>query len=101
MNKYLNLDLHAEAWRDHKFGILSNGNPKMLDALVASSGVVGRFVDLISVDRSKSFKPDLKRAYAMEFRGWFRGILGAEALPQSENHVGQQQQRPAKTFFYT
>jgi hypothetical protein len=27
----------------------------------------------------------------MEFRAWFRRILGAAALPQSENHVGQQQ----------
>ena len=64
MNKYLNLDLYAEAeqaldvLRDHELAILSNGSPKMLDALVASSGLVGRFVDLISVDRAKSFKPD-------------------------------------------
>jgi hypothetical protein len=27
----------------------------------------------------------------MEFRARFLGILGAAALPQSENHVGQQQ----------
>jgi hypothetical protein len=27
----------------------------------------------------------------MEFRAQFLGILGAAALPQSENHVGQQQ----------
>jgi 2-haloacid dehalogenase len=62
MNKYLSLDLHAEAeqalLRDHKLAVLSNGSPRMLDALVASSGLVGRFVDLISVDRAKSFKPD-------------------------------------------
>ncbi len=64
MNKYLSLDLHAEAERAldavdaYKLAILSNGSPKMLEALVEASGVAGRFADVISVDRAKSFKPD-------------------------------------------
>jgi 2-haloacid dehalogenase len=64
MKKYLSLDLHAEAaealdqLQEYKLAILSNGSPRMLDALVASSGMVGRFADVISVDRVKSYKPD-------------------------------------------
>jgi 2-haloacid dehalogenase len=64
MNKYLHLDLHEEAEQaleslsDYKLAILSNGSPNMLDALVKSSGVAGRFADVISVDRAKRFKPD-------------------------------------------
>ena len=64
MNKYLSLDLHAEARQalgemsGHKLAILSNGSPMMLDALVASSGVANLFADVISVDRAKAFKPD-------------------------------------------
>jgi len=64
MNKYLQLDLYDEAeqalesLRDYKLAILSNGSPGMLDALVKSSGLAGRFVDVISVDRAKRFKPD-------------------------------------------
>jgi len=64
MNKYLNLDLHEEAeqalesLRDYKLAILSNGSPNMLDALVKSSGITGCFVDVISVDRAKLFKPE-------------------------------------------
>jgi 2-haloacid dehalogenase len=64
MDKYLHLDLHEEAaqalesLRDYKLAILSNGSPNMLDALVQSSGLAGRFADVISVDRAKLFKPD-------------------------------------------
>jgi 2-haloacid dehalogenase len=64
MNKYLNLDLHAEARQaldqlgGYKLAILSNGSPAMLDALVASSGVAALFADVISVHRAKAFKPD-------------------------------------------
>jgi len=64
MNKYLNLDLYPEAiqalegLRDYKLAILSNGSPAMLDALIESSGLEGRFADVISVDRVKTFKPD-------------------------------------------
>jgi 2-haloacid dehalogenase len=64
MRKYLNLDLYPEATAaldalgGYKLAILSNGSPKMLDKLVRTSGVAGRFADVISVDRAKSFKPD-------------------------------------------
>jgi len=64
MNKYLDLNLHEEAeqalesLRDYKLAILSNGSPMMLDALIRSSGVAARFADVISVDRTKLFKPE-------------------------------------------
>jgi 2-haloacid dehalogenase len=64
MRKYLALELYPEAIQAldalgaRKLAILSNGSPMMLDALVRNSGVAGRFADVISVDRAKSFKPD-------------------------------------------
>ena len=64
MQKYLNLDLYPEAGaaldalRGYDLGILSNGSPMMLEALVRASGVAGRFADVVSVDRARSFKPD-------------------------------------------
>ncbi|MEI9982906.1 MAG: haloacid dehalogenase type II [Aliidongia sp.] len=64
MDKYLSLDLYPEAaealdaLRGYKLAILSNGSPPMLDALIASAGLTGRFADVISVDRVRSFKPD-------------------------------------------
>jgi 2-haloacid dehalogenase len=70
MNKYLQLDLYQEAQqalaslRDYPLAILSNGSPDMLDALVKSSGLAGRFADVISVDRAKRFKPD-PQCYAL------------------------------------
>jgi 2-haloacid dehalogenase len=64
MTKYLHLDLYPEATpaldalSACKLAILSNGSPMMLDTLVEASGIAGRFADVISVDRAKSFKPD-------------------------------------------
>ncbi len=64
MNGYLHLDLYAEAeealesLRDHKLAILSNGSPRMLEALVSSSGIAGRLTDVISVDHVKLYKPE-------------------------------------------
>ena len=64
MRKYLNLDLYPEATAaldalgGYKLAILSNGSPMMLDRLIQASGVAGRFADVISVDRARSFKPD-------------------------------------------
>jgi 2-haloacid dehalogenase len=64
MSKYLHLDLHEEAeqalqsLRDYKLAVLSNGSPNMLEVLLKSSGIAGRFADVISVDRAKLFKPD-------------------------------------------
>ena len=48
MDRYLHLDLYPEAeealglLRDHKLAILSNGSPRMLEALISSSGIGGR-----------------------------------------------------------
>jgi 2-haloacid dehalogenase len=64
MDKYLSLDLYPEAAEaldalgGYKLAILSNGSPAMLDALIGSAGLTGRFADVISVDRVRSFKPD-------------------------------------------
>ena len=65
MSKYLHLDLYPEAeealesLRDHKLAILSNGSPRMLEALVSSSGIAGRLTEVISVDQVKLYKPAL------------------------------------------
>jgi 2-haloacid dehalogenase len=64
MNEYLHLDLFAEApqalasLRDFKLAILSNGSPHMLEVLVKSSALAACFLDVISVDRAKRYKPD-------------------------------------------
>lgn len=55
--------------------ILSNGSPKMLEAMVGYNGLESYFAEVISVDRVKTYKPS-PRVYA----------LGPEALkvPASE-----------------
>jgi 2-haloacid dehalogenase len=64
MSKYLHLDLYPEAEEalaslpDHKLAILSNGSPRMLEALVSSSGIAGRLTEVISVDQVKLYKPE-------------------------------------------
>jgi 2-haloacid dehalogenase len=64
MNGYLHLDLYEEAeralggLRDYKLAILSNGSPAMLETLVNSSPLAGRFTQVISVDRVKRYKPE-------------------------------------------
>jgi hypothetical protein len=66
MAKYLDLDLYPEAREalaalsEYKLAILSNGSPKMLDALVHASGIARQLSDVISVDRAKTYKPDPK-----------------------------------------
>jgi 2-haloacid dehalogenase len=70
MEKYLDLDLYPEArealaaLKGHKLAILSNGSPRMLDALVKASGIAPLLTDVISVDRAKTFKPNPK-CYAL------------------------------------
>jgi 2-haloacid dehalogenase len=65
MSSYLHLDLYPEAaealasLRDHKLAILSNGSPRMLEALVSSSGIAGRLTEVISVDQVQLYKPAL------------------------------------------
>lgn len=64
MEKYLDLELYPEArealasLKGRKLAILSNGSPKMLDALVKASGIGPLLSGVISVDRAKTFKPD-------------------------------------------
>jgi 2-haloacid dehalogenase len=64
MSSYLHLDLYPEAeealasLRDHKLAILSNGSPRMLEALVSSSGIAARLTEVISVDQVKLYKPE-------------------------------------------
>jgi 2-haloacid dehalogenase len=64
MDGYLHLELYAEAvqaldsLRDYKLAILSNGSPRMLEALVDSAGIAGRFAALISCDQVKRYKPE-------------------------------------------
>ncbi len=63
MAGYLHLDLYPEATqaleslRDHKLAILSNGSPRMLEALVRSAGIAGRFTAVLSCDQVKRYKP--------------------------------------------
>jgi 2-haloacid dehalogenase len=64
MDGYLHLDLYAEApqalesLREHKLAILSNGSPRMLEALVRSAGIAGRFTAVVSCDQVKRYKPE-------------------------------------------
>jgi 2-haloacid dehalogenase len=64
MDAYLHLDLYAEApqalesLRAHKLAILSNGSPRMLEALVGSAGIAGRFAAVISCDQVQRYKPE-------------------------------------------
>jgi 2-haloacid dehalogenase len=64
MDGYLHLNLYAEApqalesLRDHKLAILSNGSPRMLEALVHSAGIAGRFTAVVSCDEVKRYKPE-------------------------------------------
>jgi len=70
MQKYLDLDLYPEArealgsLKDHKLAILSNGSPRMLQALTQVSGVAHLLADVISVDLAKTYKPNAA-AYAL------------------------------------
>ena len=41
-----------------RMAILSNGNPEMLDPMVAASGLAGHFEVVLSVDEARVFKPD-------------------------------------------
>jgi 2-haloacid dehalogenase len=66
MSAYLSLDpfpevlamLDALKRAGKRLAILSNGNPEMLDPMVAASGLAGRFEAVLSVDAAKVFKPD-------------------------------------------
>ena len=63
MDAYLHLDLYPEVRQAlqslsrYKLAILSNGSPRMLAAVVESTGLKGVCADVISVDEVKIFKP--------------------------------------------
>jgi len=88
MEKYLRLDLYPEAAAaldalgGYQLAILSNGSPAMLAALVEAAGLSGRFADVISVDRVKSYKPD-PACYALVEPAL--GVPTAETLFVSSN----------------
>lgn len=51
-----------------RLAILSNGNPEMLDAVVAACGLADRFEAVLSVDAVQVFKPDLRVYRLVEAR---------------------------------
>jgi 2-haloacid dehalogenase len=53
-----------EALKPNPLAILSNGSPKMLASAVRHNGLESYFVELISVDRVKTYKPSPK-VYAL------------------------------------
>ena len=63
MESYLHLDPFPETKQALKalshlsLSILSNGNPKMLNAVVENAGLQGIFTHIISVDEVKTYKP--------------------------------------------
>lgn len=63
MEAYLHLETFPEVkralgtLRQLPLAILSNGNPKMLKAVVASAGLEGIFAHILSVDEVKTYKP--------------------------------------------
>jgi 2-haloacid dehalogenase len=88
MEKYLHLDLYPDAaaaladMRSRKLAILSNGSPKMLNALVRNSGLDRVLDATISIDSQKVFKP-APDAYSL-----IEAVLGvspAEVLFVSSN----------------
>jgi 2-haloacid dehalogenase len=70
LNAYLRLSPYPEVsavleqLSPRPCAILSNGSPSMLTAVVASSGLNGRFAHLLSADQVKVYKPD-PRVYAL------------------------------------
>lgn len=51
-----------------RLAILSNGNPEMLDPMVAESGLADRFEAVLSVDAAGVFKPDQRVYHLVEAR---------------------------------
>lgn len=51
-----------------RLAILSNGNPEMLDPMVAASGLADRFDAVLSVDPAGVFKPDARVYRLVETR---------------------------------
>jgi 2-haloacid dehalogenase len=63
LNAYLRLSAYPDipatlaALAPRPCAMLSNGSPRMLEAAVASSGLVGKFTHLLSADLVKVYKP--------------------------------------------
>jgi 2-haloacid dehalogenase len=53
-----------EALKGSPLAILSNGSPGMLDSAIRSNGLESHFIEIISVDRVKTYKPS-PRVYAL------------------------------------
>jgi 2-haloacid dehalogenase len=68
MNAYLALDTFPEVPDMLARLILSNGNPEMLDPMVAASGLAEKFDAVLSVDAAGIFKPDPKVYRLVEAR---------------------------------
>jgi 2-haloacid dehalogenase len=70
LNAYLSLSVYPEipamlaGLASRPCAILSNGSPRMLEAVVASSGLTGQFTHLLSADLVKVYKPDAQ-VYAL------------------------------------
>lgn len=66
MEEYLHLSTFPEvepaleALSSRRLAVLSNGSPLMLSAAIASSGLSGRFSDVISVDEVGIYKPSAR-----------------------------------------
>lgn len=88
MDKYLHLDLYADAkdalaaLKDRKLAILSNGSSEMLNALVRNTGLDSVLDATISIDSTKTFKPNRAAYTLIETR---LGIAPADVLFVSSN----------------
>lgn len=66
-----------EALSHLSLSILSNGNPKMLDAVVDNAGLRGIFTHVISVDEVKTYKPaPVAYELAVKKTGVDKGSIG-------------------------
>ena len=88
MDKYLHLDLYADAkatlaaLEGHKLAILSNGSTEMLNALVKNSGLDRVLNATISIDSQRIFKPAPDAYSLIEER---LGVRPSEVLFVSSN----------------
>lgn len=70
MDCYLRLDTYPDvapalsALSPYPLAILSNGSPRMLEALVQNAGLAGSFTQVMSVDEVQIYKPS-PQAYAL------------------------------------
>ncbi len=68
----LRADCAAADGRPLRVGILSNGNPRMLDVAVKSAGIADLFDHVLSVDAVRAYKP-APAAYALGTRAFDAG----------------------------